>query len=71
MRYTICIESERLKMMKTESIFQVTFTNHSTVFIKAMDKAHARRIVEKNGSTWTRGDDSVEMVIEKIEKVNG
>ncbi len=58
-------------MMKTESIFQVTFTNHSTVFIKAMDEAHARRIVERNGSTWTRADDSVEMVIEKIEKVNG
>ena len=54
--------------MKKESIFTVTFTNSSTVFIKATDKAHARRIVEKNGSTWTRGDDSVEMVIEKIER---
>jgi hypothetical protein len=68
MGYIIRIESERLKMMKKESIFTVTFTNRSTVFIKAMDKAHARRIVEKNGSTWTRGDDSVEMVIEKIER---
>jgi hypothetical protein len=58
-----------MKTMKKESIFTVTFTNGSTVFIKAMDKAHARRIVEKNGSTWTRADDSVEMVIEKIEKV--
>lgn len=50
-----------------ESIFTVTFTNSSSIFIKAMDEAHARRIVEKNGSTWTRADDSVEMVIEKIE----
>ena len=55
--------------MKTESIFEVTFTNSSTVFIKAMDEGHARRIVEKNGSTWTRGEHSVEMVIKKIEKV--
>jgi len=55
-------------MIETESIFTVTFTNGSTVFIKAMDEGHARRIVEKNGSTWTRGDDSVEMVIEKIER---
>jgi hypothetical protein len=54
--------------MKTESIFTVTFTNHSSVFIKAMDEGHARRIVEKNGSTWTRGEHSVEMVIEKIER---
>ena len=55
--------------MKEESIFTVTFTNGSTVFIKAMDEGHARRIVEKNGSTWTRGEHSVQMVIEKIEKV--
>mgnify|MGYP003151763926 CR=1 FL=1 len=54
---------------KKENIFEVTFTNRSTVFIKAMDEGHARRIVEKNGNTWTRADDSVEMVIEKIEKV--
>ena len=54
--------------MKTESIFTVTFTNSSTVFIKAMDEGHARRIVERNGSTWTRADDSVEMVIKKIER---
>ena len=56
-------------MMKKESIFQVTFTNHSTVFIKAFDHDHAMRIVQRNGSTWTRGEHSVEMVIEKIEKV--
>tara|TARA_Y100000310_G_C20557466_1_gene751309 strand:+ start:553 stop:723 length:171 start_codon:yes stop_codon:yes gene_type:complete len=55
-------------MIRTESIFTVTFTNSSTVFIKAMDEGHARRIVERNGSTWTRADDSVEMVIEKIER---
>jgi hypothetical protein len=51
---------------KPERIFEVTFTNHSSIFIQAMDEAHARRIVEKSGSIWTRGDDSVEMVIEKI-----
>ena len=56
------------EMMKKESIFTVTFTNGSSVFIKAMDEGHARRIVERNGSTWTRADDTVEMVIEKIEK---
>lgn len=50
-----------------ESIFTVTFTNSSSIFIKAMDEGHARRIVEKSGNTWTRADDSVEMVIEKIE----
>ena len=55
-------------MMKTkESIFTVTFTNNSTVFIQAMDEGHARRIVERNGSTWTRGEHSVEMVIKSIE----
>jgi hypothetical protein len=55
-------------MLNRESIFTVTFTNSSTVFIKAMNEGHARRIVEKNGSTWTRGEHSVEMVIEKIER---
>ena len=54
--------------MKQENIYTVKFTNGSSVFIQAMDEAHARRIVERNGSTWTRGDDSVEMVIEKIEE---
>ena len=52
---------------KKESIFEVTFTNKSTVFIQAMDEGHARRIVERNGSTWTRSDDKVEMVVESIE----
>ena len=55
--------------MKKESIFEVTFTNKSSVFIKAFDHEHAMRIVQRNGSTWTRAEDSVEMVIEKIEKV--
>ena len=36
-------------------------------FIQAMDEAHARRIVERNGSTWTRSDDKVKMVVESIE----
>ena len=64
--YSMIIETD----MKTESIFTVTFTNSSTVFIKAMDEGHARRIVEKNGNTWTRADDKVEMIIKKIEKVS-
>jgi hypothetical protein len=62
MRYIICM------LNKIESIFTVTFTNDSTVFIKARDRGHARRIVERNGSTWTRADESVEMVIKKIER---
>ena len=51
-----------------ERIFTVTFTNGSTVFIQAMDEGHARRIVERNSPTWTRGDDKVEMTIDKIEE---
>ena len=69
MRYTICIESERLKKMKTESIFKVTFTNDSTVFIKAMDEGHAKRIVERNGTQWLSAELTVEMIVKKIEKV--
>ena len=53
--------------MKTESTFRVTFTNHSDVFINARDEGHARRIVEKSGSIWTRAMTPIEMVIEKIE----
>ena len=49
-----------------ETIFEVTFTNGSTVFIQAMDEAHARRIVERNSTTWTRAEDKVEMVIKSI-----
>ena len=51
-----------------EKIFTVTFTNGSSVFIQAMDEGHARRIVERNSATWTRGDDKVEMTIDKIEE---
>ena len=51
-----------------ERIFTVTFTNGSTVFIQAMDEGHARRIVARNSPTWTRGDDKVEMTIDKIEE---
>ena len=60
-----------MKTIKKENIYTVTFTNDSTVFIQAMDEAHARRIVERNGATWTRGDDKVEMIIKKIQKVEG
>ena len=52
--------------MKQEKIFTVKFTNGSSVFIQAMDEAHARRIVERNGTTWTRAEDKVEMVIKSI-----
>lgn len=56
-------------MKSKENIYTVTFTNNSSVFIQAMDEDHARRIVERNGTTWTRGDDKVKMFIKKIEKV--
>jgi len=56
-------------MIKKESIFEVTFTNDSTVFIKAMDKAHAHRIVERNSTQWLSGEQTVDMIIKKIEKV--
>lgn len=52
--------------MKKENIYTVKFTNGSSVFIQAMDEAHARRIVERNGTTWTRAEDKVEMVIKSI-----
>ena len=54
--------------MKNENIYTVTFTNNSTAFIKAMDKDHARRIVDRNGTTWKRADDRVEMIIKSIEE---
>jgi hypothetical protein len=57
-------------MIKNESIFEVTFTNDSTVFIKAMDKAHARCIVERNGTQWLSSELTVDMIIKKIEKVD-
>ncbi len=52
-----------------ETIFEVTFTNGSTVFIKAMDKEHAKRIVERNGTEWLSAELTVEMIIDKIEEV--
>jgi len=69
-RYTICIESERLKIMKKESIFTVTFTDGGEVFIQAMDEGHARRIIENNGQ-WRRNTEEkpFDRCIEKIEKV--
>ena len=51
-----------------ETIFEVTFTNGSTVFIKAMDKEHAKRIVERNGTEWLSAELTVEMIIDKIEE---
>ena len=54
--------------MKQENIYTVKFTNGSSVFIQAMDEAHARRIVERNSTTWTRADDKVEMIIDNIKE---
>ena len=54
--------------MIKDRTFTVTFTNGSSVFVRATDDAHARRIVERNGPTWTRGDDKVKMTIDKIEE---
>ena len=62
-------DTKKVTNMKKENIYTVTFTNNSSVFIQAMDEDHARRIVERNGTTWTRGDDKVKMFIKKIEKV--
>tara|TARA_R100000329_G_C7504472_1_gene177614 strand:- start:34 stop:204 length:171 start_codon:yes stop_codon:yes gene_type:complete len=54
--------------MKNEKIFEVTFTNDSTVFIKATDKEHAKRIVERNGTQWLSAELTVEMIIKSIEE---
>ena len=54
--------------MKQEKIFEVTFTNDSTVFIKATDKEHAKRIVERNGTQWLSAELTVEMIIKSIEE---
>ena len=76
MWYTICIESEKLKIMRNlpplpEATWTVTFDNDSTVFIAARDEAHARRIVENNKgfSLWRRRDDEEwqKRTIKKIE----
>ena len=61
---------KEMKEMKKESIFKVTFTNDSTVFIKAMDEGHAKRIVERNATQWLSAELTVEMIVKKIEKVD-
>jgi len=65
--YSMIIETD----MKKESIFKVVFTNDSDVFIKAMDEEHARRIVERNSTQWLSAEITIEMIIKKIEKVEG
>ncbi|MEC9318721.1 MAG: hypothetical protein VYD08_02425 [Pseudomonadota bacterium] len=57
--------------MKTESIFEVTFTDGGQVFIKAMDEAHARRIIANNG-LWRRNteDEPFARTVKKVEKVS-
>tara|TARA_B100000315_G_C14537719_1_gene569305 strand:+ start:733 stop:984 length:252 start_codon:yes stop_codon:yes gene_type:complete len=60
-----------IPMIKKESIFKVTFTNDSTVFIKAYDHEHAMRIVQRNGTQWLSAELTVEMIVKKIEKVEG
>ena len=62
-----CYSIYKMNDMK-ETIFEVTFTNGSTVFIKAMDKEHAKRIVERNGTEWLSAELTVEMIIDKIEE---
>ena len=54
--------------MKQEKIFEVTFTNDITVFIKAMDEEHAKRIVERNGTQWLSAELTVEMIIKSIKE---
>ena len=75
LRYTLRIESERQKIMintpkKPERIFTVTFSDGGSVFIRAMDEAAARRIVE--GKSWQQNVESEPFTrtIKKIEKVN-
>ena len=57
--------------MKTESIFEVTFTDGGQVFIKAMDEAPARRIIANNG-LWRRNteDEPFARTVKKVEKVS-
>ena len=57
--------------MKTESIFEVTFTDGGQVFIKAMDEAHARRIIATIG-LWRRNteDEPFARTVKKFEKVS-
>jgi len=75
MRYTICIESERLKIMRNlpEATWEITFDNDSTVFIAGRDEAHARRVVENNKgfSRWRRTPECEWQIrtIKKIERV--
>ena len=63
----LCYSNNIMNDMKNEKIYEVTFTNKSTVFIQAMDEAHARRIVEIN-KTWRRSVDGepITMTIESI-----
>ena len=59
-------------MMKTDSIFDVTFEDGGSVFIQAMDEEHARRIVETNNLwRWNTEDEGHARTVRKIEKVNG
>lgn len=64
----LCYSNNIMNDMKNERVYNVTFTNNSTVFIKAMDKAHARRIVERNGTQWLSAELTVDMIIKSIEE---
>ena len=61
-------DTKKVTNMKKESIYKVTFTNDSTVFIQAMDEEHAKRIVERNGTEWLSAELTVEMIIKSIEE---
>ena len=56
-----------------EATWEVTFDNHSTIFISARNESHVRRIVEKNKgfSLWRRTPDCPwqKRTIDKIELV--
>ena len=64
----LCYSNNIMNDMKNERIYEVTFTNKSSVFIQAMDEAHARRIIENAGGLWTSGERKVDMIIKSIEE---
>jgi len=54
-RYTLRIESERLKIMKKEQTFEVSWAYGETTFINAQNEAHARRVAVGMGRALALG----------------
>ena len=54
-RYTICIESERLKIMKKEQTFEVSWAYGETTFINAHDLRAARVVAVGMGRALALG----------------